>query len=146
MMRSLAIRFALASAVVASLYPAIVLATTCTPSYASPAICHSAHAVPPTQHPSGGDCETDTMGVCVPTAGTRCINRYATAVAGACEIKLNYNNPTGCTKDYGVTTVDLPYYTAACTDASGTCQCEYTLDPMTTPSQVQICDCNENAL
>jgi hypothetical protein len=141
-----ALRFALATAITACLYPAIVLATTCTPSNLSPAICHPAHAVAPKQLPSGGDCALDMMSVCSATTGTRCLNRYAQAVAGECELKLNYSNPTYCVWDSGVTTVDLPYYMAACSSASGVCQCEYTLDSMTTPSQVQVCDCDEFAL
>ena len=145
-MHSFTVRLALVSTAAACVYPAVVKAITCTPSFVSPAICHPAHAVAPTQHPSGGDCELNGMGACVPTATTRCIDRYATAVAGECEIKLNYSNPTGCTWDYGVTVVDLPYYLAACSDASGTCQCEYTRDAGTTPSQAQVCDCNEQAL
>ena len=145
-MRPRAFRFGLVPAVVACLYSTVVLAITCTPSYISPAICHPAHAVAPTQLPSGGDCVVNGMDECVPTAMTRCIDRYATGVEGKCEFKVNYMNPTGCTWDYGVTTVDLPFYEASCSDMSGTCQCEYDVDPGTTPSQVQVCDCHEQAL
>lgn len=121
-------------------------AASCTPTFISPAICIPAHAVPPTQHPSGGDCEIDAMNDCSPTVGTRCVDRFATAVAGACQIKINESNPTGCTLDAGVTVVELPKYLAACSDASGVCQCVYTRDTQTTPVQTQVCDCTEQAL
>lgn len=121
-------------------------AASCTPSFLSPAVCNPAHAVPPSQHPSGGDCELNEMDDCAPTAGTRCVDRYATAVAGTCTIKINEANPTGCTLDAGVTVVELPKYNAACSDASGSCQCVYTRDTQTTPAQVQVCDCTEQPL
>src|SRR5690606_7857154 len=97
----------LAFAITACLYPAIILATTCTPVNLSPAICHPAHSVAPSQSPSGGDCRVNTMGACVPTSHSDCEDRYAQAVAGQCEILLNYSNPTGCIQDSGVTVVDL---------------------------------------
>ncbi|MBL8848881.1 MAG: hypothetical protein JNG89_04325 [Planctomycetaceae bacterium] len=126
--------------------PALVQGVTCQPQFVSPAICKPAHAVTPTQPPSGGDCDIDGMGQCSPTPGTRCSDRFATAVAGECVTKLNEANPTSCTVDAGVTTVELPKYLAACSDASGPCQCVYTRDTQTTPSQVQVCDCQEQSL
>jgi hypothetical protein len=145
-MCSTAARFVVCCSLAAWLLPAVVPAANCTPTMVSPAVCHPAHADPPKQHPSGGDCALDSMGICVPTTGTRCIDRYATAVAGVCAIELNYSNPTGCTWDHGVTVVDLPKYLAACSAASGVCQCEYTRDTGTTPAQVEVCDCDEYAL
>ena len=132
--------------IAATAMPALVQAVNCQPQFISPAICKPAHAVTPSQHPSGGDCEIDAMDQCSPTPGTRCTDRFATAVAGECVTKLNEANPTSCTLDFGVTTVELPKYLAACSDASGPCQCVYTRDTQTTPSQVQVCECQEQAL
>jgi hypothetical protein len=146
MLRRVSIRLLMCGAIAAPAAPALVFAVNCQPSFISPAICNPAHAVAPAQHPSGGDCELDSMDICSPTPNTRCVDRFATAVAGACQIKINEANPTGCTLDFGVTVVDLPKYLAACSDASGTCQCVYTRDTQTTPTQVQVCECNEQPL
>ena len=138
-------RLLLCCAAVACVVPALLPAANCNPSFISPAICKPAHAVAP-DFPSGGDCAINGSGVCAPTAGTRCVDRYATAVAGECKSKIDEVHPTGCTRDAGVTVVDLPKYLASCSSASGTCKCEFTRDMQTTPAQVQVCDCTEQSL
>lgn len=138
-------RLLLCCAAVIGVLPAVLPAANCNPTFISPAICKPAHAVPPS-FPSGGDCAVNGSGVCAPTAGTRCVARYGTAVAGECKIKIDEAHPTGCTLDAGVTVVDVPRYLASCSSASGTCQCEFTLDTQTTPAQVQVCDCTEQPL
>ena len=126
--------------------PAVALFANCQPALVSPAICKAAHVVPPSPQSGSSYCEVNSMGHCVASSGTQCVARYGIGVAGDCIIKLDYAHPTSCTLDYGVTVVDLPRYNAACTGASGTCRCEYTVDTMANPAQVQVCDCIETAL
>jgi hypothetical protein len=146
MLRQNSIRLLAGGVIAATAMPALVLAVNCEPEFISPAICKPAHAVAPTQHPSGGDCEDDDFLHCTPTSGTRCIDRFATAVAGECETRLNEANPTSCTLDFGVTVVELPKYLAACSDMFGPCECIYVRDTQTNPTQVQVCDCDEQPL
>jgi len=126
--------------------PAILLFANCQPVLVSPAICVAAHAEAPQPQQSNFYCRTNSMGQCVSAPNSNCVPRYGIGVAGACPIKLDYAHPTSCTLNYGVTVIDLPRYNAACTAASGECQCEYSLDSMSNPTQVQVCDCHEQAL
>lgn len=120
--------------------------TNCSPVFWSPAICTPAHAEAPSLPAGGGDCQLDVLGYCVPSPTTRCQDRYGIAIAGKCTLFLDYNNPTSCTKDYGVTVVDLPKYDAACVNASGTCLCVFTRNTGVPPAQAQVCECLEQAL
>lgn len=126
--------------------PAVLLFANCQPALVSPAICVAAHAIAPSPQSGSSYCHVNSMGQCVASSGTQCVARYGIGVAGDCVIKLDYAHPTSCTLDHGATIVDLPRYNAACTNASGICRCEYTVDTMANPAQVQVCDCTETAL
>ena len=126
--------------------PALLLFANCQPSLVSPAICEAAHPDAPPPQSGSGYCQVNGMGNCVASPNSLCVPRYGIGVAGQCIVKLDYSHPTSCTLNYGVSVIDLPRYNAACSSASGTCRCEYSVDTMSNPTQVQVCDCREQAL
>jgi len=116
-------------------------AVNCTEVEHGSKVCIHPQVGAPTENASGGYCELDSGGSCIPsTSGNTCADRYGVIQPARCFPHLVGSAEIyTCYADSVQTVLNLPLYTGECITEGSNCTCKWTKTAMTQPATV--CDC-----